>query len=108
MTEGWRDREGFGRPVEVVPAVYSTKGPDDLDHAAECEFISSEGILRCNCDATRGMYSQWGMYWRRWQRARINRHHTLQPQDRVPWPVMGPDGTAWIAGIDYDDTEGYN
>ena len=102
MADGWRDREGFGRPVEVSTNVYSVKGPDDADHARNCEFIWHNGLLPCNCDATRGKHSWWWRCWMRWQTARISRHLSVEPQDRVPWPIKGPDDEAWIQGIDFD------
>lgn len=104
----YRDSAGFGRPVQATPAVFSVKGPDDLDHAMGCDFIRHKGITPCSCDATRsrivpggGSLSWWWQCWFRWQEARVA--NVLRQPERVPWPVKGPDDDPWIGGIDFDD-----
>jgi hypothetical protein len=103
MTTSWRDLEGFGRPEEVEPQTFNVVGPDNEDHAPGCMFNMHEGILPCSCDATRVEYSWWWKCWLRWQKARVSRHHSVAPRDRMPWPVKGPDGDPWIPGIDFND-----
>lgn len=107
----WRDSTGFGRAVQVEPAVYSVRGPDDLDHARACDFIIHRGITPCSCDASRRRVrgrpdlvgvSWWWQCWFRWQEARVQ--NILRQPERIPWPVHGPDGEPWIPGIDFDDT----
>lgn len=96
----YRDGQGFGRPEQVSPAVYSVKGPDDLDHASGCDFILHRGITPCNCDATRKRFSWWWQCWFRWQEVRCQ--NSPRP-DRLPWPVRGPDEVPWVPGIDFND-----
>lgn len=105
----WTDAEGFGRPVEVQEAIYSVIGPDNLDHAVRCEFITERGILPCSCDQTRTRISNrpdlvgkswWWKCWFRWQEVRCQ--NSPRP-DRLPWPVSGPDGDPWVPGIDFND-----
>lgn len=105
----WRDPEGFGRDVEVEPRVWSAIGPDNEDHAINCEFIDYRGILPCTCDATRkrfgkdenGERTYWLEQWLCWAtaRARYTRDSPL-----VKWPVEGPDGDWWVPGIDFNDS----
>lgn len=106
MADNWRDTEGFGRDIEVSPGTWSAKGPDDEDHAIHCDFIKHKGILPCSCDFTRRVMTWWWQCWLRWQKARVNRYHSTAARDRVPWPIKGPDGDPWVAGIDYNDDEG--
>jgi hypothetical protein len=98
----YRDYEGFGKPVEVEPRVWSSKGPDNEDHATGCTFIAVRGILPCTCDATRKEYSEWWKRWLRWQGARSVAYETMRP---MPWPITGPDGEPWVPGIDFNDEE---
>ena len=107
----YRDEEGFGRPVEATRAVYSVKGPDDLDHAMRCDFIIHKGITPCSCDATRrrivpggGSLSWWWQCWFRWQEVRVR--NQPRPSGPLPWPVHGPDDTPWVPGIDFNDGRG--
>lgn len=99
----WRNPEGFGRPVEVSPDVFSVAGPDDLEHAVPCDFIVERGILPCSCDATRKRYSWWWKCWFRWQEVRVM--NQARPSYRIKWPVHGPDHEPWVPGVDYDDTQ---
>lgn len=96
-----RDEEGFGRSVQVTPAVFSAKGPDEEDHSSGCDFILHKGITPCSCDATRMRYSWWWQCWFRWQEIRVRN----QPRNSgpLPWPVVGPDGDPWVPGIDFND-----
>jgi hypothetical protein len=103
MKDTWRNLEGFGRPAEVSPRTFSVTGPDEQDHAVACAFITKQGILPCSCDATRKEFSWWWKCWLRWQYARVMRHHSTHPQDRVPWPVEGPDKDPWVPGIDFNN-----
>jgi hypothetical protein len=105
MRDVWRNREGFGRPEEVSPGTWSVVGPDDMDHAVNCSFIRYHGVACCDCDATRRAYSWWYKSWLRWQIARVSRHHMVEPKDRVPWPIQGPDGEPWVPGLDYNNDE---
>lgn len=107
--DSFRDSEGFGRPVQVEPAVYSVTGPDGMGHAQLCRFIASKGILPCSCDATRRAihdrpdlvsHSWWYRCWFRWQEVRCSA--LLRPAP-LPWPVHGPDGDPWVPGIDFHD-----
>lgn len=107
---GWRDENGFGRPVEVEAAVYAVTGADDEQHAVACDFIEYSGILPCSCDAMRGRHrrdesrvgkSWWFRCWIRWQEVRV---YPGQRRERiVPWPVHGPDGEPWVPGVDFND-----
>ena len=103
----WRNAEGFGRPEEIGPDVWSAVGPDSEDHSIHCSFIYRQGILPCDCDATRSRFATtaegkgiWYQRWVRWQTARSSRFRTGK---LIKWPVTGPDGDAWIPGIDFHD-----
>jgi hypothetical protein len=105
MRDVWRNREGFGRPQEVNPGTWSVVGPDEQDHALSCDFIHHQGLLPCSCDATRRRFSWWWKCWLRWQIARVSRHHSVEPRDRVPWPIVGPDQEPWVPGLDFNNDE---
>lgn len=96
----WRDAEGFGRDVQVSPGVWSAIGPDDEDHAIACEFITTKGVLPCNCDQTRKKHTEWWRRWLRWQQVRVHNHRAVRP---IQWPVTGPDGYPWVPGVDFND-----
>ena len=108
--DAWRNSEGFGRSIEVEPRVWSCVGADGEDHAIGCEFIVHQGILPCSCDATRrrfgvdheGRRTKWFDRWLRWEDARSHLYHEERP---IKWPVTGPDGDAWIPGIDFNDAK---
>lgn len=108
VRDTWRDTEGFGRPVEVEPRVWSQIGPDDEDHGINCEFIWHKGILPCTCDATRkpfgkdvnGDRTYWYQKWLRW--AAVRAYHS-RTSPLVKWPVEGPDGDWWVPGVDFND-----
>jgi len=105
MSDTWRNLEGFGRQKEVSPGTFSVVGPDDLDHALACDFIVRQGILPCSCDATRREFSWWWKCWLRWQKARVSRHRSVAPRNRVPWPIVGPDDEPWVPGLDFNNDE---
>ena len=105
MRDAWRNSEGFGRPQEVGHGTFSVVGPDEQDHAITCDFYRDKGILPCSCDATRRRNSWWWKCWMRWQLARVSRHRSVEPRDRVPWPIVGPDGDPWVPGLDFNNDE---
>lgn len=96
----WRNFEGFGRGIEVSPGVWSTVGADEEDHARLCEFITTGGVLPCNCDYTRRKHTEWWNRWLRWQRVRCENRTAERP---LKWPVTGPDGYPWVPGVDFND-----
>lgn len=100
VVQGFRDANGFGRPVDVGPNVFSVAGPDDQQHSVHCQFITERGILACSCDASRVRNSWWWRCWFRWMEVRVR---PQKGEARIPWPIAGPDGDPWVPGVDFND-----